>query len=377
MSAPVDFGEVVAALQSRVLDVAQSYAPGGHVEGQRYWALNPARGDRRIGSFHVALSGAYAGRWRDEATGEGGDMLDLIQAALGLDRKGAFEEAKRYLGLGDETPAQAELRKRQAARAAERRRADVERARTDLARKSAAAHALFLRCQTRLGDSPAGEYLKARGIGINRLGRVPNALRFHPALPYSHVDPDTGEIFEGEYPALVAAIHGPSVEGGQPAFWGVHRTWLAREPSGRWWKAPVPAPKKVMGRKKGGFIRLWAGFGPRGGKGSALSKAGPGTRVFITEGIEDGLSVAVLKPEARVLVAIDLGNVREMVLPPSVGDVTIVRDNDADPRLRALVDRARERFLSQGRAVREWSNHYGGKDLNDALMTAGDAEGVA
>ena len=79
---------------------------------------------------------------------------------------------------------------------------------------------------------------------------------------------------------MVTAIMGPHVDGQPAAFWGAHRTWLAQEPGGRWRKAPVPKPKKVLGSVLGGYIRLWAGFGPRGGHGAPLSRAPHGTTVF-------------------------------------------------------------------------------------------------
>lgn len=377
---PVDFAEIVASLQARPLQVAQVYAPGGHVERGQYWALNPGRADRRIGSFHVTLTGVHAGRWRDHATAEGGDMLDLIQLARGCDRRAALDEAKRFLGLAEETSAQRELRRRHDERLARERAEAAERDAAEVARKRARAHALWLRCEPDLIRTPVAEYLRGRGVGIERLGRTPHAIRYHPDLAYRHVDNETGEIFEGRYPAMVTAIYGPHQADGQTAFWGAHRTWLARGRDGRWGKAPVPKPKKVTGSALGGYIRLWTGLGPRGGKGARLAAARPGEAVYVTEGIEDGLTVAVLKPEVRVAVAVSLGNLREMVLPPGL-DVVMVRDNDQDEKVRAQFWRAKERWLAEGRAVGVYpeadADFGGAKDLNAMLIAAMAAEGAA
>lgn len=373
---PVDFMEVVAGLQARPLDVAGVYAPGGHVDGQRYWSLCPWRGDRKVGSFHVALSGPYAGRWRDEATGEQGDMLDLIQAALGTDRRGAFDEACRFLGIAAETDAQRVNRRRLAERAKAAAVETAIAAEEGAKRKRAAAHAQFLELREGIAGTPVEAYLAGRGISIAALGREPYSIRYHPHLPYRHVDPDTGEIFEGAWPAMVAAIYGPAVEGSPRSFWGVHRTWLAQRPDGGWGKAPVPAPKKVFGSVKGGFISLWAGNGPRGGK-VAFAKAKPGARVYVTEGIEDGLSVAVLLPGVWVAVGISLGNLREMVLPKAFSEVVLVADNDADPRLQEALGTAIAAFRQQGRRVFVWRNTHGGKDVNDVLRAATITEGAA
>lgn len=378
---PVAFSEIVARLQGRVMDVAERYAPGGRVDGGRYWALNPGRpGDARIGSFVVNLSGPHEGRWCEFTTGATGDMLDLIQMALGCDRAGAIDEACAFLGLRDETPEdrardarRAEARERERARRAEDREREVER-------KRAAAHALWLRCDPRIGDTPVADYLRARAIGPERFGRALNAIRYHRDLPYYDVDRDTGEIVEGSFPAMVTIIYGPHVEGRATAVWGVHRTWLARGPDGIWGKAPVPKPKKVMGSMKGGYIRLWSGSGPRGGKGAPLASARPGM-VYVTEGIEDGLSVAVLKPDVRVAVGISLGNLRDMVLPAAMREVVIVRDNDVSEANRTQVWRARERWLAQGRSVSLWpetdAGFYGAKDINALLMAVARQEGAA
>ena len=363
MSGPVAFSDVVEALQARARDVAEAYAPGGRMDRGRYVALCPWRADRHAGSFYVNLTGPYAGKFHDHATGEHGDMLDLIQLALGADRKGAFDEARRFLGLDAETPAQAAIRKRQAAVAAKSREASEVEAARARAGGMAAAGDLGALAGGSMAGTPVEAYLAGRGITLERLGRAPLALRFHPSLPYREVDGKTGEIVEGAFPAMLAAIYGPAAAGRAPAFWGVHRTWLARE-GATWRKAPVPKPKKVLGAMRGGFVRLWAGQG-----------AAP--RVYVTEGLEDGLSAAVLRPAAMVLMAISLSNIAAMVLPPAIRRLTIVRDNDAAPEARAAIERAADLFRAQGRTVGIWANHHGGKDLNDALMAALAAEGAA
>lgn len=387
------FQEIVDALQARPLDVAQRYAPGGgHLNGGRWWALNPGRDDRHVGSFHVSLSGAYAGRWRDEANGEGGDMLDLIQLALNCDRKGALAEARAFLGMEEETPAQAQLRARQV----EKMKAQAERDARDLQlqvkKARGAAQALFMSCHERIEGTPVAAYLAGRGIGLDRLGRTPRAIRFHPGLHYYHktddkVDRATGEVIEegriveGDFPCMVTAIHGPSGPDAAP-FWGVHRTWLAQREDGTWDKAPVPAPRKVMAPLKGGFIRLVRGMGPRGGAVPA-SRAPEGSRAYISEGIEDALSIAAINRmtgEPRdgtpwyAFAAISLGNLREVALPDQFRSVVIIADNDPGERERRAVDRAVDAFQKQGRAVRVWRNRFGGKDANDALRAALAAE---
>lgn len=370
--------EIIQSLQARPEDVARTYAPGGRVQGGRYWALDPGRQDGRIGSFYVGLNGDWAGRWRDEVTGEMGDMLDLIQRALDLTKGAAVEEAKRYLGIGHESAQQRALRLRQNERAlaaqALRAKLDTEKR----AKRQRDAHGLFLASHERIYDTPVQFYLAARAIRLDQLGRSPHTLRYHPALRYYMRDKDTGEVIEGEYPAMVAAIYSGWAEGERPRFIGIHKTYLAKRADGIWGKAPVPKPKLLWGAKKGGYIRLWAGQGVRGGKGLPLSRAPLGSKLYITEGIEDGLSVAMLDRTRRVACAIDLGNIREMRLPPNIRDVVLVADNDPKPEQVQQIERAVDVFVAQGRTVRVWKNNYGGKDINDALVAAVQAdEGAA
>lgn len=363
-----DFREIVDALNARVEDVAHRYAPGGHIRNGQYSTPSPLREDKHSGSFVINLNGAHAGRFYDYATKQKGDMLDLIQGALNLDRRGALQEAKVFLGMADETPAarQMRLKREQATRLQRERDAAAELENT--AKKRRAAQGMWMNAQGRLGDTPVAKYLDGRSIGIHQFKRELNVLRYAPALRYYEVDDKTGEVFEGEYPAMVAAVHGPAADGRKGEFYGVHRTWLQVQPDGSVTKAPVPKPKKIFGSLKGGFIRLWSGYGPRGGKGPSLSKA-TGV-VLVCEGIEDGLSIARAKPEHRVLVAISLGNIREMVLPSKIHTVVICADNDPNVEQIKEVERAAERFRAEGRNVSIWHNTWGGKDFNDALRLA-------
>ncbi|MDF2235389.1 toprim domain-containing protein [Albimonas sp. CAU 1670] len=372
-----DFQAIVAQLQAQPETVARRYAPNGRRDGPVWRALNPGRADRSVGSFWVNLAGPHVGRWRDEATGEGGDMLDLIQLALGCDRAAAVQEARAFLGIAeDETPEQRALRRRAAERAARQVEEARAQAEADAAKKRARARGLWMGAAP-IENTPAAAYLTGRCVGIGDLGRAPNALRFVPRLRHYHEDEETGEVFEGEWPAMVAAVHGPWRPDAPPELIGAHITWLAPNGRGGWGKAPVPKPKKVRGQHRGGFIRLWSGWGPRGGKGRPIAQAREGARLFIAEGIEDALSAAVLlgdAPDVYIVAALNLGNMEAVELPPQLTDVTIIADQDPGEKQRAVIERAAVRLAGEGRRVGVWRNHHGGKDLNDALRMARAAE---
>lgn len=374
--------DILDRLRDRCIDVAERYRPGGYIDGGLYHCLSPLRADRHIGSFVVNLRGPHQGRFHDFKTGDNGDMLDLIQHTLGCDCKGAMAEARLFLGMADLTVEQKRLRERELAAAKAQRQQDEVEAEANQRQKRRDAQGLWLACSERLDGTPVAAYLAGRGIGLDRLSLTPRAIRYHPGLKYFHTDRETGEIIEGIYPAMVTAINGPAQAAGGPTeFYGAHRTYLLQRPDGSWGKAPVPAAKKVLGTLKGGYIRLCSAIGPRGGR-MTLARAGEGARAYITEGIEDGLSVAVFKGSSPaqpyfVLCGVSLGNIAAMQLPEKIREVTIVADNDTLPDQLRLIDKAVARFRSEGRSVDVWRNAYGGKDLNDALVAALEQEGVA
>src|SRR5579859_3963263 len=88
--------------------VCRHYLSNGHREG-RYWlvgdvANTPGR------SLFVRLTGpdsgkGAAGKWTDAATGQHGDLLDLIAMSRGLDRlRDVLQEARAFLSLPHPNP---------------------------------------------------------------------------------------------------------------------------------------------------------------------------------------------------------------------------------------------------------------------------------
>ena len=137
------------------------------------------------------------------------------------------------------------------------------------------------------------------------------AVRFHASLWCQ----EAGRA----YPAMVA----PVVDG-KGKFLALHRTWLTAGGA----KAPVATPKKVLGRYRGGLIRLWRGgcaSDPETGalrQTPRLAEVTAPVEVDLTEGIEDGLSVALACPEARVVVAgVALASMAAIRWPPAIGTI--------------------------------------------------------
>lgn len=389
MRQQVSIEDIKDRLLDRLDAVISAYAPaanGSHTTHGRFFTLNPGRADRSVGSFCITVSGVKAGRWNDYATGEHGDVLDLIRLSCNTDGAGAIKEARAFLGLDTESP---ELRRQrdQAAVAAKRRRADQEAKHAqDAAKKRKRAEALWLSGRADILGTPVDHYLRARSIDLSMLAHLPGAIRYHPECRYyfeaEETDRSTGEVRRvlqwRPYPAMVTAIaRGPHII-------DCHRTYLAfDDQAGLWIKAPdMPKAKKVFTDYTGGSIRLSGELGPRGGR-LKLGQAPEGARVFVAEGIENALSLMMLRqlrgqPPAFVVAAGAIWNMAEVELPATIRDVTLCADNDTGPQAQAQLQKAIDFHAGKGRTVRVWRSDIPGEDLNDALRRAmKEKEGAA
>ena len=126
---------------------------------------------------------------------------------------------------------------------------------------------------------------------------------------------------------------------------GIHRTYLARDGSG---KAPIDPQKMTLGPMHGGAVRL----GP------------PAESILITEGIETALSV--MQATGQVAwAALSANGIANLELPDLVRDVTICVDGDRVSEDAAA--KAERRWLLQKRQVRI-ARPPPNRDFNDMLM---------
>lgn len=335
--------EVAQALAQRAEALVPELLPAGRRHG-REWLIGSVDGEPGR-SLHVSLFGARAGRWRDfSSERQGGDLIDLICAVRGMTLVEAWEWAIDWLGWRG--------RGQPVARPASRpsvRPAAARDDRADRDRRAAAALGLFLAGRRLVRGDPVDGYLRGRGIDLALLGRQPGALRYHPELM-------TDDRY---FPAMVALIQDPL--NGKPI--GVHRTFLARQPSGGWGKAAIEAPKKVLGGMRGGWIPL-----SRGASGRPLPEA-PGDDILaLAEGIEDALTVALAEPAWRVGAVVCAGNFVWTRWPTNVRRVRICADNDppGSPAAEAVMAAAAA-LAGSGREVAIIRPPEGYKDLNALL----------
>ena len=93
--------ELARRLAERAEAVCRRYLSSGQRQG-RYWSVGDVRNTPGCSMF-VRLTDSSkgpAGKWRDAATGEHGDLLDVIREALGLvDFADVVDEARTFLSL--------------------------------------------------------------------------------------------------------------------------------------------------------------------------------------------------------------------------------------------------------------------------------------
>ncbi|MDM7957532.1 toprim domain-containing protein [Blastomonas sp.] len=317
--------EISQKLAGSALAVCRHYLPAGRREG-RYWIVGNVAGEPGR-SLYVRLyqtdSGSI-GNWVDAATGEHGDLLDLIrlnQRCAGLGE--AIEEARRFLLLPPSNPLP------------QWSRVSSHKPSTGL---SVAARRMFEAARPVPG-SLGTRYLALRGI--TRLHGL-SALRFHPRCHYRLSDddaPDTARTF----PALIASV--TDLDGLQT---GIHRTWL--DPGGRC-KAQVTSPRRALGNILGHAIRF--------GDSDGVLVAG--------EGLETMLSLREALPGMPVAAATSSSHLAAIAFPPGLVRLYVARDADAagDAAFERLTLRA------QAAAIELIGLTPRLGDFNDDLLDAG------
>ncbi|HWK44906.1 MAG TPA: toprim domain-containing protein [Stellaceae bacterium] len=348
---PID--RIVSMLAARAPDLAAELLPGG-ARRQAEWVCGDLRGGPGR-SLSVHLAGPKSGVWKDFAADTGGDALDLVAHVLfGRDKGRALRWARGWLGLDGTDPTA--LRRTRAA--VERHDTSDAAAEAEAAKLRGAAQRIYL-SGAPIAGTPVDRYLDGRGLAARRFPFPLRSLRYHPELWHAES--------KRRWPAMVAGMVGPD-----GSFRAVHRTYLEIQTDGRVTKAPLDPPKLVLGQFRGAAIRLWRGIvvDPETGEiGQAprLSAVKAPVEIDVTEGIEDGLSVALAVPAARVVAAGTLGNIGNLRLA-NVGAWNVWAQNDApdSPAARALV-RSLARLRETGAVVYEVRPPEGVKDANDVL----------
>lgn len=280
-----DASELARRLAREAEAVCRYYLSNGRRQG-RYWIVGDVRNTPGR-SMYVRLSGpecgpGAAGHWTDAASGEHGDLLDVIRESCGfVEFRDVAGEARRFLSLPRAEP-----------------RRSPKPVRTPVPAGSAEAARRLIAMSQPIRRTLVETYLGNRGIkAVHDAG----ALWFHPR---SYYRPDDGSPTE-TWPAMIAAV--TDLAG---RITGAHRTWLAPDGSG---KAPVDTPRRAMGGLLGHAVRF--------GAADDVLAAG--------EGIETMLSLRCALPAMPMAAALSANHLAGLLLPPTLRRLYIARDADA------------------------------------------------
>ena len=276
--------DLLRELSSQAESVCRHYLPAGRREGS-YWMVgdlqnNPGR------SLFVRLTGpssgpGAAGKFTDGATGEHGDLLDIIRERTGITRfPDLLAEARAHLGRTAPVPPDGPAPRKSKAPGG-----------------TPKAAARLFAASVPVAGTLAETYLRSRGI---TLGGKTGALRFHPKCWHR----EEGQTKSIPRPALIAAV-----TDGAGVLQGVHRTWLAPDGQG---KAAVETPRRAMGHLLGNAVRLT-----------------PCDDILVIgEGIETMLSVREAAPGLPVWAALSSGHLGAVLLPKGLQRLYIAIDRD-------------------------------------------------
>jgi len=277
-------------------------------------ALARALGGRRSGRTWFACCPAHDDREPSLAIRDGDDGRVLVHCHAGCEQRDVIAILRRR-GLWDRidplTPS---------------RSSPVTQPDADSAKRIEAAMRIWDVSHDARGTLVA-TYLASRGLDLPTSGR----LRFHTALNHP-----IGTV----WPAMVALVTDVADE---PV--GVHRTFLARDGSG---KAPVSPARMSLGPIRGGAVRL-----------APVAK-----KLLVGEGVETTLTV-IQKTGVPGWAALSTSGLKTLILPGLVEEVVILAD--ADPPGEAAARDAAARFTREGRHVRIARPSNGCKDFNDML----------
>ncbi|MDX5368001.1 MAG: toprim domain-containing protein [Alphaproteobacteria bacterium] len=315
--------DLIRALAENAESVCRAYLPAGRREGS-YWIVGDLQNTPGRSLF-VRLTGpasgpGAAGKFTDGATGEHGDLLDIIRERTGISRfPDLLAEARAYLGRPQ--PVFPDV--------------PVQRKAKAPGGTPAAAVRLFA-ASVPVAGTLADTYLRSRGL--TQGGRM-SALRFHPKCWHR----EEGQTKSITRPALIAAV-----TDGAGVLQGVHRTWLAPDGQG---KAAVETQRRAMGNLLGNAVR-----------------PSPHDDILVVgEGIETMLSLVEAVPGLPVWAALSSGHLGAVLLPEALQRLYIAIDRD--PAGQRAAERLRARATEVGIAVRVLEPRLG--DFNDDLRANG------
>lgn len=288
MSGNKDIKDLSRDLADRAEAFCQHFFPDGRKQGN-YWQIADTSG---VAGQSLAIrlndhGGRKAGNWTDHASGEFGDLIDLLHENQSNSRLAdTLKICRSFLG---ETPCDIKPRKRNP-------NSDSPAVQSNKGIEQAQKLFSYAKPTYR---TLASAYLFGRGI--KRFGP---ALRYHPTV-FVRFGEDDAHL--EKHPALLAKI-----TDNLGNFTGCARSFL--DPVTKK-IAQFKSPKRVLGQLHGNAIRF--------GKGPYHED------LIAGEGLENVLSVGTALPEADLASCLTANHLGLFIPPPDIKRLWIARDNDA------------------------------------------------
>ncbi len=326
-------------------------------------------------SFAIWTHGGFVA-WKDFATGEQGDILQLVDLVKGwthIASGGVSKEGVRFLidvlGIGNVSREQLA---RDNAAAKKRVAQDEKKAAEDLAKEQRRARNHWINAVAAFSIEPTRRYIEeARGLDFSKLPKGPRGGDRRPDI--LHALPAETHIWQGKpddqrngerstWPCIVTPAVDFSAKDGKGFIRAIHRVFVRQDGTD---KAPVKPPRKCWPAAAGCVLPLWRGdsFLPV----AEANKHGLQETLVLTEGWEDGYSAVIAAPQFRTWAVISLSNLGNVPIPDCVDSIIVHRQNDwLKPQAVEAFERAKAQLEASGRPVSELVAFHG-KDINDTL----------
>ncbi|MFM2045681.1 MAG: hypothetical protein RLY86_4257 [Pseudomonadota bacterium] len=334
-----DAGDLARGLAERAGEFCRCYLPRGRCSGA-WWSVGDVSGAPGR-SLYIRLTGPSAGQWCDAATGEHGDLLDLLRLSRGLSFNEACREARAWLTLSAAPLPRGPSRDKGPTAAGRQDGSPAGRGHDGEGEEPSLCLARRLWSGARpLAGSVAARYLAGRGLCVSPGDAA--VLRCHPRCRTPR-ETGQGPGAVRIAPALIAAVTDATGR-----LTGVHRTWLRPDGSGH---AVLIRPRRALGHLLGHGVR----FG----------EAGP--LLVVGEGIETLLALRLALPGLPAIAALSAGHLGAVLLPPDLRRLYVAVE--PDPAGQAALARLQARAQAAGLPLLPLPARQG--DANDDLRAYG------
>jgi Ti-type conjugative transfer relaxase TraA len=315
------------------------------------------------GSLVVNIEGSHAGTWHNFESGEGGNMLSLVQKEKGLDFKGSLDFMKPYCSGSVQQDIEGFLKGERGRDIPSAERSASMEANVDLilekaedrrrleGQKISDVKSLIDKSVSLEGTSAETYLREERGIK----GDIPESLRYLPAGTTYDYNGKDKTIYSGALVAIAKDSYGNT---NAPQL-----TYLTKE-GGRYKNHDgLKATKMTHGVQKGAFVEL--------------QKGRDGEPVVMAEGVETALSLKESGVKGTIVCSLGTSNMRNIEVLSEKVVIAADWDGSYEKPSWKEIERTKDLLSKKGNdvsvilPVKNPENNLEKVDFNDVLKTGG------